>query len=197
MLVAGTDTSAATIIWAMIALIANPSAVKKVQVKFRESVGEKSIVSEYNVQNLRYFKAVIKETFRLYPPVPLLVARETMQNSMLEGYEIKPKTIDYVSAWAIGRDPDIWESSEEFIPERFLNNDIDYKSQDFELIPFGAVRRGCPGRALSVANVELVLSNLFYAFDWELPRGMKREDIDTDVLPGIIPHKKNTMVPCS
>ncbi|WMV48406.1 hypothetical protein MTR67_041791 [Solanum verrucosum] len=190
MLVAGTDTSAATVIWAMTALMANPNAMKKVQAEIRESVGKKSIVNEDNVQNLPYFKAVIKETFRLYPAVPLLGARETMKTSILEGYEIKPKTIVYVNAWAIGRDPEIWKNPEEFIPERFLNNDIDFKGQDFELIPFGAGRRGCPGIALGVANVELVLSNLLYTFDWELPRGMKIQDIDTDVLPGIIPHKK-------
>ncbi|KAK6781291.1 hypothetical protein RDI58_023475 [Solanum bulbocastanum] len=161
MLVAGTDTIAATIIWAMTALIANPNAMKKVQAEIRELIGEKSIVNEDNVQNLPYFKAVIKETFRLYSPVPLLVARETMQNSILDGYEIKPKTIVYVNAWAIGRDPEIWKNPEEFIPERFLNNDIDFKGQDFELIPFGADRRGCPGIALGVAMWNLYLPIFF------------------------------------
>ncbi|XP_049352804.1 6,7,8-trihydroxycoumarin synthase-like [Solanum verrucosum] len=196
MLVGGTNTSAATIIWAMTALIANPNAMKKVQAEIRESVGKKSIVNEDDVQTLPYFKAVIKETLRLYPPAPLLVPRETMKNSILEGYEIKPKTIIYVNAWAIARDPEIWENPEEFIPERFLNSDIDYidfKGQNFELIPFGAGRRGCPAMALGVANVELVLSNLLYAFDWELPCGMKREDIDTNVLPGLTMHKKKPL----
>ncbi|TMW81534.1 hypothetical protein EJD97_009088 [Solanum chilense] len=193
MLVGGTNTSAATIIWAMTSLIANPNAMKKVQEEIRESVGKKSIVSEDDVQNLPYFKAVIKETFRLYPPAPLLVPRETMRNSVLEGYEIKAKSIIYVNAWAIARDPEIWENPEEFIPERFLNSDIDFKGQNFELIPFGAGRRGCPAMTVGVATVELVLSNLLYAFDWELPCGMKREDIDTDVLPGLTMHKKKPL----
>ncbi|WMV48405.1 hypothetical protein MTR67_041790 [Solanum verrucosum] len=193
MLVGGTNTSAATIIRAMTALIANPNAMKKVQAEIRESVGKKSIVNEDDVQTLPYFKAVIKETLRLYPPAPLLVPRETMENSILDGYEIKPTTIIYVNAWAIARDPEIWENPEEFIPERFLNSDIDFKGQNFELIPFGAGRRGCPAMALGVANVELVLSNLLYAFDWELPCGMKREDIDTDVLPGLTMHKKKPL----
>ncbi|XP_059317211.1 cytochrome P450 71A1-like [Lycium ferocissimum] len=137
-----------------------------------------------------YLKAMIKETFRLYPPVPLLVARETMLKSILQGYEIQPKTIN-VSPWAIARDPEIWENPEKFIPERFLNSSIDFKGQDHELLPFGAGWRGCPGIAFGAATVNLILSNLLYAFDWELPCGMKKEDVDTDVLPGITMHKKN------
>ncbi|WMV48399.1 hypothetical protein MTR67_041784 [Solanum verrucosum] len=193
MLVGGTDTSAAAVVWAMTALISKPNAMKKVQAEIREMVGKKSVVNEEDIQNLPYFKAVIKETFRLFPPNPLLIARETMQNSILEGYEIKPKTIVHVNVWAIARDPEIWENPEEFIPERFLNSDIDIKGQNFELIPFGAGRRGCPAMALGVATVELVLSNLLYAFDWELPCGMKKEDIDTDVLPGLTMHKKEPL----
>ncbi|WMV47457.1 hypothetical protein MTR67_040842 [Solanum verrucosum] len=181
---------------AMTALIAKPNAMKKVQAEIREFVGKKSIVNEEDIQNLPYFKSVIKETFRLYPTTTLLLPRETMRNSILEGYEIKPKTIIYVNVWAIARDPEIWGKPEEFIPERFLNSSIDFKGQNFELLPFGAGRRGCPAIALGVATVELVLSNLLYAFDWELPRGMNKEDIDTDVLPGLTMHKKKP-VSCS
>ncbi|KAH0744005.1 hypothetical protein KY290_031998 [Solanum tuberosum] len=137
-----------------------------------------------------YLKAVIKETLRLYPPTPLLLPRKSIEKSTLEGYEIQPGAIIHVNIWAIGRDSKIWENSEEFIPERFLNNNINFKGQDFELIPFGAGRRGCPRITLGVAIVELALSNLLYAFDWELPCGMKKEDIDTNGKPGIVMHKK-------
>ncbi|XP_059317230.1 cytochrome P450 83B1-like [Lycium ferocissimum] len=193
-LVGGTDTSACTVVWAMTALMRNTKAMKKVQEEIRNFVGNnKGMVNEDDIQNLPYFKAVIKETFRLYPPIPLLLARETMQKSILQGYEIQPKTIIYVSPWAIARDPKIWDNPEEFIPERFLNSAIDFKGQDFELIPFGAGRRSCPAIVLGAATVEIVLSNLLYAFDWELPCGIKIEDIDTDVLPGLTMHKKNAL----
>ncbi|XP_009601421.1 6,7,8-trihydroxycoumarin synthase-like isoform X1 [Nicotiana tomentosiformis] len=191
--VAGTDTVAISLVWAMTALIMNPKAMKKVQEEIRKSVGKKGMVNEDDIQNFHYLKAVIKETFRLYPPAPTLLARETIQNSILEGYKIPPKTIIYVNYWAIARDPEYWENPEEFIPERFLNSNIDYKGQDFEFIPFGAGRRVCPGIALGVATLELILSNLVYAFDWELPCDMKKEDIDTDVLPGLTMHKKNAL----
>lgn len=194
MLLAGSDTSAAAVVWTMTALMKNPKAMKKVQEEIRKSVGKKSnIVTEDDIQNLPYFKAVIKESFRLYPPVPVLLPRESMEKSTLEQYEIQPGTIIHVNSWAILRDPEIWENSEQFIAERFLNSNIDFKGHDFDYIPFGAGRRGCPGIALGVASMELALSNLLYAFDWELPCGMKKEDIDTDVKPGITMHKKNEL----
>ncbi|KAM3327273.1 hypothetical protein P3S67_002399 [Capsicum chacoense] len=116
-----------------------------------------------------------------------------MMKSTLEGFEIQPKTIIHVNVWAIARDPEIWENPEEFIPERFLNSDVDFKGQYFELIPFGAGRSGCPAMTLGVASVELALSNLLYSFDWKLPYGMKKEDIDTNAKPGITMHKKNDL----
>ncbi|CAN4120870.1 unnamed protein product [Withania somnifera] len=193
-LLAGTETSAAAVIWAMTALMKNPKVMKKVQEEIRKSVGKRDhILKEDDIQNLPYFKAVIKESFRLHPSVPVLLPRKSMKKSTLEGYEIQPGTTIYVNSWAIARDPEIWENPEEFIPERFLNNNIDFNGQDFELIPFGAGRRGCPGIALGVASMELALSNLLYAFDWELPCGMTKEDIDTNVRPGITVHKKNDL----
>ena len=99
-------------------------------------------MNEDDIQNMHCLKAVIKETLRLYPPIPLLLPRTSIEKSALEGYEIQPGAIIHVNIWAIGRDSEIWKNSEEFIPERFLNNDIESKGQDFELIPFGAGRRG-------------------------------------------------------
>ncbi|KAL6963396.1 hypothetical protein U1Q18_044925 [Sarracenia purpurea var. burkii] len=100
----------------------------------------------------------------------------------------------YVNAWAIARDPEAWKNPEVFSLEKFLDNDnIDFKGNDFQFIPFGAGRRGCPGMNLGVAIVEIALANLLYAFDWELPIGMKKEDVDTDVRPGLTMYKKNDL----
>lgn len=191
--IAGSDTSLAAVVWAMTGLMQNPTQMKKVQEEIRKTIGKKGHVDEDDLQELVYLKAVIKETMRLFPPAPLLVPRETIDSCVIEGYEIQPKTLVYVNAWAIGRDPEAWENPEEFLPERFLGNPIDFKGQDFELIPFGAGRRGCPAIAMGAATTELTLANLLYSFDWELPDGKKQKDIDTDVKPGITMHKKNAL----
>ncbi|KAI3726801.1 hypothetical protein L1987_66607 [Smallanthus sonchifolius] len=191
--VAGTDTSAASVVWSMASLMKNPKVMKKAQEEVRNVIGKKGKVDEDDFPKLSYLKAVIKETMRLYPSSPLLLPRETMKDATLHGYKIKQKTIVYVNAFAIGRDPDFWESPEDFFPERFLGCDIDFKGNDFELIPFGAGRRICPGMPMGVVMVELLLANLLYSFDWGLPDDMRNEDIDLDAMPGITMHKRNEL----
>ncbi|PPD91720.1 hypothetical protein GOBAR_DD11327 [Gossypium barbadense] len=77
-----------------------------------------------------------------------------------------------------------------FCPERFLGNSIDYKGLNFEFLPFGAGRRVCPGMRIGVAEVELVIANHLYKFDWEMPTGMNKEDLDFDTVPGLAVLKK-------
>ncbi|XP_052294336.1 6,7,8-trihydroxycoumarin synthase-like isoform X2 [Citrus sinensis] len=192
--VAGADTSAATVVWAMTYLMKNPRAMKKVQLEIRSLIGgNKGFVNEDDVQELHYLKAVVKETMRLQPTVPLLIPRETIQKCVIDGYAIPAKTRVFVNAWAIGRDPEAWENPEEFYPERFIDSCIDFKGQHFELIPFGAGRRICPGLNMGIATVDLALANLLYKFDWEMPLGIKSHDLDFDVLLGIAMHKKNAL----
>ena len=81
--------------------------------------------------------SVIKETMKLYPPVPLL-PRETLEKCTVNGYEVPRKTLVFFNTWAIGRDPETWVDPEEFLPERFLERDVDFRGHYFELIPFGA-----------------------------------------------------------
>ncbi|KAI5391550.1 hypothetical protein KIW84_076386 [Lathyrus oleraceus] len=197
MLVAATDTSSATLIWFMLALIKNPRVMKKVQEEIRSVGRKKDFINEDDIKNFPYLKAAIKETLRMNLPSPLLVQREAREKCTLSGYEIPAKTILYVNAWAIQRDPNFWKNPDEFYPERFLESSlessINFTGQDFELIPFGAGRRICPGITMGVAFLELVLANLLYAFDWGLPDGLKKEDIDYEMLPGITQHKKNPL----
>ncbi|XP_024968860.1 cytochrome P450 71A1-like [Cynara cardunculus var. scolymus] len=192
-LVAGTDTIAVTVVWAMTALIKNPKVMKKAQEEVRNVVGKKGKVDEDDLPKLTYLKAVVKETLRLYPPAPLLIPRETTKDAILHGYKIKQKTLVFVNALAIGRDPECWESPELFLPERFMGSNIDFRGNDFEFIPFGGGRRICPGISMGDVMVDLLLANLIYLFDWNLPDGMRKEDVDFEVLPGLTMHKRNEL----
>ncbi|CAN8272627.1 unnamed protein product [Cochlearia groenlandica] len=178
---AGIDTSAITMIWAMTELAKNPNLMRKIQVEIRDILGNnRETLTEEDVGKVPYLKMVIKETFRLHPAAPLILPRETMSHIKIQGYDIPPKRRVLVNVYAIGRDPKIWENPEEFNPDRFIDNPVDYKGQHFELLPFGSGRRMCPGMSMGIATVELGLLNLLYYFDWKLPDGMSPIDLDTE-----------------
>lgn len=194
MFAAGTDTTFITLDWAMTELIMNPKALQEAQSEVRSLLGERKIVSESYLPQLNYMKAVIKETFRLHPPAPVLVPRESLEHVVIDGYDIPVKTRIFVNAWAIGRDPETWEDPETFKPERFLDSHIDFRGQDFELIPFGAGRRICPAITFGTASVELALAQLLHSFDWELPPGVVATDLDMTEVFGITMHRKYGLV---
>ncbi|CAL9031580.1 unnamed protein product [Prunus brigantina] len=72
----------------------------------------------------------------------------------------------------------ISENVEEFYPERFIDGNVDLRGYDFQLLPFGSGRRGCPAMQLGLTTVRLVLANLVHCFNWDLPSGLKPEDVD-------------------
>ncbi|XP_054798395.1 cytochrome P450 71D10-like isoform X2 [Prosopis cineraria] len=187
---AGSGTSSKTIEWAMAELVKNPWVMEKAQAEVREVYEGKGYVDEASVHELKYLKAIIKETLRMHPPVPLLLPRECSERCEINGYEIAPKSKVMVNVWAIGRDPEYWLEAEKFYPERFLDSSVDYKGADFQLIPFGAGRRMCPGITFGIANVELSLANLLFHFDWKMPNGEKPEDLDMNESFGMSLKKK-------
>ncbi|EOY00691.1 Cytochrome P450, family 71, subfamily B, polypeptide 10, putative [Theobroma cacao] len=181
---AGADTSAATVNWAMAELARNPRVTKKAQDEVRTFAGKNGIVTEDEIVRLQYLKMVVKETLRLHPPAALLLPRETTSHFRINGYDILPKTLIQINVWAISRDPRYWKNAEEFFPERFSDSSIDFKGQHCEFLPFGGGRRSCPGMYLATRTVELALANLLHCFDWKLPFGMKGKDIDMEEAAG-------------
>ncbi|KAM5571760.1 hypothetical protein ABKV19_012044 [Rosa sericea] len=110
-----------------------------------------------------YLKAVIMKTLRLHPPLTLLLPRISTQDVKINGYDIKANTQVIVNAWQITRDHKSYDyKPEEFEPQGFLNanSGISCKGNDFELIPFGAGRRFCPGVQFATAVNEIALANL-------------------------------------
>ncbi|XP_047944326.1 cytochrome P450 736A117-like [Salvia hispanica] len=181
--VGGTETTTTALIWLMTELMRHPAVMKKLQDEIRGTVKGKNHVTDEDLQEMPYMKAVIKELIRLHPPLPIFsrVAREHVN---LMGYEVAPKTLVLINAWAIGQDPNYWEEPEKFMPERFLDSSIDFKGHDFHLIPFGSGRRICPGYGFATAAIGHTVANLMLRFDWALPNGAQGEDLDVTERPG-------------
>ncbi|XP_074315508.1 cytochrome P450 736A117-like [Silene latifolia] len=171
MLAAGIETSATLLEWTMSELLMHPLVLKKLQEEVRGFLKGKTLIDEDDLKDMVYLKAVIKEALRLHPPFPFLVLRESSQDARVQNYDIAAGTQVIINAWAIQRHPAYWDEPEEFRPERFIN----YSGNDFEFIPFGAGRRGCPGVAFANVEAELVLANLVGQFNWSLPGEVNKD----------------------
>ncbi|XP_039037799.1 cytochrome P450 71AU50-like [Hibiscus syriacus] len=178
MLAASMDSSAATIDWTMTELIRHPRVTKKLRNELESVVGTKRMVEESDLEKLEYLDMVIKESFRLHPAAPLLAPHAAREDCMVNGFHIPKDARIMINAWAIGRDQRVWTDADEFYPERFVGSDIDLGGHNFELIPFGSGRRGCPGMQLALTVVRLVVAQLVHCFDWELPDNMLPTELD-------------------
>ncbi|CAH1454065.1 unnamed protein product [Lactuca virosa] len=184
------DTTTTTMVWTMSEIIKNPRVMQKLQEEIRRCVGRKSSVEEADVANMPYLKLVVKEALRLHSTVPFLLTRECIKHCQIGGYDIFPGTRVLINAWGIGRDPKVWtESASIFNPERLENLELDRS----EMIPFGGGRRACPAASVATQIVEYTIANLFYSFDWQLPSGMKNEELDMEEVGSLIVVRKTPL----
>ncbi|KAF3438545.1 hypothetical protein FNV43_RR21308 [Rhamnella rubrinervis] len=195
MIVAAFDTSATAIEWAISELVRNPRVMKKLQEELQNVIGMDRMVEEKDLGKLSYLEMVVKETFRLHPVAPFLIPRECLEDTTIEGYYVPKKSRIMVNTWAIGHDRSVWSNNvEEFYPERFIERIIDVRGHDFELLPFGSGRRMCPGMHSGLITVRLVLSQLVHCFNWELPSGLKPNDLDMTEVFGLTMPRANHLL---
>ncbi|KAJ4968470.1 hypothetical protein NE237_015171 [Protea cynaroides] len=197
MFAAGTETSSILLEWTMARLLQHPEVMEEVQKEVRgvAFTTGKANITEDDIEHMPYLKAVIKETLRLHPPLPLL-PRESTEDAKIYEYDIPAKTTVIINAWAIGRDPESWDDPDQFKPKRFMNDasSIDFNGHDFQFIPFGAGRRGCPGINFANSLIGLALASLLHKFDWALPNGENGEALDLTEVLGISSNLKSPLL---
>ncbi|CAL5028110.1 unnamed protein product [Urochloa decumbens] len=181
MVAAATDSTFGVLEMAMAELMLHPDVMAKLQAEVRKSVPHgQNFVTEEDLAGMAYLKAVVKETLRIHPPTPLL-PRVSHEDCVVDGYTIPAGMPVIVNAWALGRDPALWDAAEEFIPERFIHaGDTtcpDFRGMNFQFLPFGSGRRMCPGIGFATTHIEIMLANLMFHFDWELPGSVDTIDM--------------------
>ncbi|KAK3432354.1 hypothetical protein EUGRSUZ_E04245 [Eucalyptus grandis] len=190
--VAGTDTTSATLEWAMSLLINNPDTLKKAQVEIEANIEQDRLITEHDLPNLNYLQAIVNETLRLFPPAPLLLPHESSSDCNVLGYHVPRGTMLLVNLWNIHRDPKLWEEPTRFIPERFGNrgDQREEKIDNFKFLPFGAGRRACPGANMARRVIELGLGALIQCFEWKRDG---EEEIDMNEGRGLLMPKMDPL----
>ncbi|XP_062007365.1 isoflavone 3'-hydroxylase-like [Rosa rugosa] len=195
LLLAGTDTSAVTLEWAMSGLLNHPDTLDKARAELDAQLGQECLVDEQDISKLPYLQSIISETLRLYPAAPMLLPHFASENCIVGGFDIPRDTLILVNAWAIHRDPKLWDDSESFKPERF---EIGSKDEAHKYMPFGMGRRACPGVGLAQHEVDLTLASLIQCFEW---KRISKEEVDMTegtglTMPKLVPFEV-MYKPCS
>uniref|UniRef100_A0A7N0U8F0 Cytochrome P450 n=1 Tax=Kalanchoe fedtschenkoi TaxID=63787 RepID=A0A7N0U8F0_KALFE len=190
LLAGGTESPSVLGEWVLTEILRKPEIFKSATEELDRVVGKERWVEENDIQNLPYVRAIVRELMRLHPVAPMLVPRLAREDIKVAGYDILKGTRILVNTATIQKDPKLWDNPNDFCPERFIGKSIDVKGCDYELLPFGAGRRICPGYPLGLVLVESSLANLLHGFDWKLPPNTKPQDLDMEEVFGLSTPKK-------
>jgi cytochrome P450 len=159
-LLAGHETSAIGLTWALHLLGQNPEAERRIRAEITDVLAERP-PSRSDMPRLTYTAMVIKETLRLYPPIPTF-GRQAVRDDVIAGFEVRANTTVRIKPWLTHRHPDFWPDPERFSPERFSPEQAAARPQ-CAYIPFGAGPRSCIGDHFATMEMNLALAMILQA----------------------------------
>ena len=168
LLIAGTDTTAHTLSFAVAELSLNPRVFQQAQAVV-DLAWDRGGINTETLKELAYIRAIIKETLRLYSVASGSTSLEAQRDIVIEGKLIPRGTNVFWSMLAAGRDPEVYPQSEEFLPERWLDKNTE--SSSLPMIDFGSGYHRCLGEHLSMLEATVMLALLLRYFEWELVNG--------------------------
>lgn len=168
---AGHETTANTLAWAFYLLSQADWARRALQAEV-DAVLSDGPPGREAIPRLVYTRAVVDETLRLYPPVPMLV-REAVRDADVAGIAVARGSLVVAMPWLIHRHPRLWPRAPDFVPERFLPGAP--RPRKGQYLPFAIGPRACPGMMFGVTEAVLCLAILAHAFELEPVPGTRVE----------------------
>ncbi|KAG9279953.1 cytochrome P450 3A40-like isoform X1, partial [Astyanax mexicanus] len=174
-MVGGYDTTSTTLTFLLYNLATNPDCLNKLVEEIDKTFPHDAPVTYDALMKLEYLEMVINESMRLFPTAPRLerVCRKTVE---LNGITIPKDTLVAIPAYVLHRDPQLWESPEEFRPERFSpENNIN----PYLFMPFGLGPRNCVGMRFALMIMKLVVVKLLQNFNVETCKETQVRKLDS------------------
>ncbi|XP_039196475.1 cytochrome P450 2J2-like isoform X2 [Crotalus tigris] len=185
--VAGTETTMATLMWALLLLTNHPDIQEKVKKEIEDVFGFSGSISYQDRKKLPYTNAVIHEMQRVKYILLVGVPRQCTKDVKMRGYLIPKGSIIIPDLRSVLLDPEQWETPEEFNPNHFLDKDGKFIERE-EFLPFGIGQRACVGQQLARIEIFIFLTSLLRAFRFRLPEGVKELNEAPVIKVTIYPH---------
>jgi cytochrome P450 len=164
MILAGHETTATALFWALYLLALDPATQEMVAQEVQTADGV-AVEDTVDFDRLKFTRAVIDETMRLYPPA-FLIARAAAGPDVITGMPIKKKDVILIAPWLLHRHEKLWRDPNAFIPQRFMAPSP--PPDRFAYLPFGVGARVCIGAHFAQVEATLALARLIGAFRVEL-----------------------------
>jgi cytochrome P450 len=171
-MIAGRDTTAATMTFVIYMLTQHPDVLRRLREEILSKVGSSRRPTYDDMRDMKYLRAVINETLRLFPPVPFNV-RTSTEPTVWPGINggkpiyIPPNTRTPYSVFLMHRRTDLWgPDAQEFDPDRFLDDRLRKycTSNPFIFVPFNAGPRICLGQQFAYNEISFFLVRLLQQF---------------------------------
>jgi unspecific monooxygenase len=161
MILAGHETTATALFWALYLLALDPATQDAVAAE----VTSTNVEGGLEIERLKFTRAVVDETMRLYPPA-FLIARAATAPDTIAGMAVKKNDIILIAPWLLHRHEKLWHDPSAFVPARFMPPAP--PPDRFAYLPFGVGARVCIGAHFALVEATLALAKLIGAFRVEL-----------------------------
>ncbi|XP_063790606.1 cytochrome P450 2K1-like [Pseudophryne corroboree] len=182
---AGTETTSASLGWALLLMAKYPEIQKRVQEEIRTHMKPGQMPTADDRRNMPYTDAVVHEVQRFANIVPLNVSHTTVNDVNFRGYSIPKGTEVIPLLTSVLYDKSQWKTPYEFNPNHFLDSSGKFVRPE-AFLPFSAGKRACVGESLAKMELFLFFTGLLQAFTFHPPAGVSREDLSLDPDIGFI-----------
>ncbi|KAJ6576412.1 cytochrome P450 [Mycena vulgaris] len=152
----------------ILAMALNPSAQRKAQAELDQTTNKTRLPTAHERSKLPYLHALVQETLRWHPPIPLGVPHQTDIDGSHLGYHIPKDSTVFANLWAISRDENIYKDADCFSPDRFLGAGAELAPENWV---FGFGRRVCVGTHYATMSLNIYIAYILQAFDIVVPEG--------------------------
>ena len=161
MILAGHETTAVALFWSLYLLALDPAT----QDELAAEVAGASVSGAPDLERLKFTRAVVDETMRLYPPA-FLIARSAAAPDTIAGRPVRKNDVVLIAPWLLHRHEKLWRDPNAFVPARFMPPSP--PPDRFAYLPFGVGARICIGAHFALVEATLALARMIGAFRVEV-----------------------------
>uniref|UniRef100_A0A8B9SDY0 Uncharacterized protein n=1 Tax=Apteryx owenii TaxID=8824 RepID=A0A8B9SDY0_APTOW len=187
LLLGGSETTATTLRWALLYMVAYPDVQEKVQQELDTMLGSSPVIWYEDWKRLPYTHAVIHEILHFCSIILIALPRETVRDTTLLGYPVPKGSIVIANIYSVLTDPEYWEKPLEFDPGHFLDEEGNFFSRE-AFLPFSAGICICLGEQLARMELFILFCSLLQAFRFTLPDGVKEANTQYLLRTTVQPH---------